>query len=148
MPRVDFYLIAEQTAQARHLLACRLIEKAYSFNHSVYVLTDSAADSQLIDALLWTYREESFIPHNIVTPADKAAPPIQIGHGKQTAPENQRDILINLGETIPIFYTQFQRVIEIVLNDAQQQSKGREHFRLYREQSCQLELHDLRKTSQ
>jgi DNA polymerase-3 subunit chi len=144
MPRVDFYLIAENQPHARLVFASRLIEKAYHLNHRIYVNTSSTAESHALDTLLWVFREESFIPHAIYTGSVTTSAPIQIGNEIQKLPEDQHDILINLSEAIPTFYTDFQRVIEIVLNEPQHQAKSRERFRLYREQDCQLDLHDLR----
>src|SRR5580704_7975288 len=99
MPRIDFYIIEEANPSARLRLACRLIEKAYKNKHRVYVHADSKAQAHQLDELLWTYREDSFLPHNLYGEGPEPAPPIQIGF--DATPDKHRDILINLSKTIP-----------------------------------------------
>ncbi len=141
MPRIDFYIIEDQDKSARLRLACRLIEKAYKNRHRIYVHTDSQAEAHYLDELLWTYRDESFLPHNLYGDGPDPAPPIQIGF--DITPENHRDILINLSKNIPEFYTKFTRVLELASNESEQQSAAREHYRQYRAQGLDINTHKL-----
>ena len=63
--RVDFYLLPSYQNDARWLIACRLLEKAYAKGHKVYVLCNNQQDAELLEDLLWTLKEESFIPHTL-----------------------------------------------------------------------------------
>ncbi|MDR3477777.1 MAG: DNA polymerase III subunit chi [Gammaproteobacteria bacterium] len=141
MPRIDFYILAETDPSGRLRLACRLIEKAYKNRHRVYVNTDNEQEAKQLDELLWTYRDDSFLPHNLYGEGPEPAPPIQIGY--QTTPEKHRDILLNLSKTIPEFYQQFARVLEIVSNDADIQNAARENYRQYRTQGHDINTHKL-----
>lgn len=141
MPKLDFYVLSEGDSQTRFQLACRLTEKAYRNQHRVYIHTENEAAAHQLDELLWTYREESFLPHNLVGEGPDPTPPIQIGFTLK--PENQRDILINLDMQIPSFYEQFNRVLEIVPNDPQFQERAREHYRIYRTKGYEITTHKL-----
>jgi len=71
MGRVDFYILEQADAQARLKLACRLAEKAWSQSQRVLLLTSGDADAQALDEMLWTFRDRSFVPHEIYS-ADRA----------------------------------------------------------------------------
>lgn len=141
MPKIDFYVLKDESPTARFVFACRLVEKAYKNNHRIYIHTGTEKAAHAIDELLWTYREDSFLPHNIYGEGPNTPPPIQIGF--DVTPEKHRDILINLSHTVPVFYSQFNRVLEIIPIDNEEQEKARERFRFYRTQGCHLTTHKL-----
>ena len=65
--RIDFYIVPEQGADSSAVTACRVAEKAYEKGHSVHLhLTDSAG-ARALDTLLWTFRDGSFVPHQVLT---------------------------------------------------------------------------------
>lgn len=137
--RVDFYLLSSSEHDARWLLACRLLEKAYLRGHRVFVYCNTQAEAELIDERLWTFKADSFIPHNLQGEGPEQSPPIQIGY--QEAPKGFSDILLNLADTIPPFYTNFRRVMEIVINEDTAKSLSRARYRAYRSNHCELLTH-------
>ncbi|KTC89170.1 DNA polymerase III subunit chi [Legionella cincinnatiensis] len=139
--RVDFYLLANEQKNARWLLACRLLEKAYAKGHKVYVLCANKQDAEFLDELLWTFKEDSFIPHHLQGEGPEPPPPIQIGYERE--PRGFNDILLNLSNSIPPFYTKFRRIIEIVLNIEADKEQSRAHYRDYRAKGCELHTHQL-----
>jgi DNA polymerase III subunit chi len=141
MPRIDFYILEETAATARLALACRLIEKAHKNRHRVYVNADNSQQANQLDELLWTYRDDSFLPHNLYGEGPEPAPPIQIGF--QVTPANHRDILLNLSNEVPEFFTQFSRILEIVSNEPGIQTISREHYRHYRACGHDISTHKL-----
>lgn len=141
MPKIDFYILSEGDAQTRWQLACRLIEKGYKNQHRIYIHTENKTDAHRLDELLWTYREDSFLPHNLYGEGPEPTPPIQIGF--DTTPDKQRDILINLSNQVPAFFEQFNRVMEIVPNDPAIQACSRENYRTYRTQGYEITTHKL-----
>lgn len=140
--KVDFYVL-EANRQKSLFFACRLIEKAYAEEQKVFIYTHSAEEAEQMDNVLWTYREDSFLPHNMYDPSDVFPPPIQIGFADEV-PAQQQDILINLNKTIPPFYHQFKRVIEIVFSDPLMQQLARERYKYYRDQGYELSTHKLK----
>lgn len=133
---VDFYVLNENSGQQQSLaFACQLIEKAYLQQQTVYVHTSSAEDAERIDNLLWTFKDDSFIPHALYQANDPSPPAVQIGHGEALVKAN---ILVNLCNKIPAFYQQYPRIIEIVFNDPIVQQLARERYKQYREQQYEI----------
>ena len=141
MPKIDFYILSEGDNKTRLQFACRLIEKAYKSKHRIYIHTDDQKDAHELDEMLWTYREDSFLPHNLYGDGPEPTPPIQIGFA--VTPLKQRDILINLSSEIPAFFQQFNRILEIVSNVPATQESARERFKQYRGQGFELNTHKL-----
>lgn len=142
-PQVDFYLLTTPQPQSRFHFACQIIEKAYRKKHPIYVFTETPTDAKTIDNLLWTFRDISFIPHHIQ--GEMMMPsPIIIGYDAPTNENNNNDVLINLTASIPIFFSQFRRIIEIIPEHSDWRAKARENYRKYRGSNCTLQTHDLK----
>lgn len=139
--RVDFYLLASDQPDARWLVACRLLEKAYNRGHRVYVYCNHKRDAELLDELLWTFRDDSFIPHNLQGEGPEPPPPVQIGY--DTEPRGFNDILLNMADQIPPFYSRFKRVMELVSNVEDQKEQSRAHYKEYRAKGCELHTHNI-----
>ncbi|WP_028387705.1 DNA polymerase III subunit chi [Legionella fairfieldensis] len=139
--RVDFYLLKSNQAQARLLLICRLLEKAYLRGHRIFVYCDNQKDAEELDELLWTFKDNSFIPHNLQGEGPEPPPPIQIGYSNE--PRGFDDILFNLSAEVPSFYSRFRRIIEIVLNEETAKKSSRAHYREYRAKQCELQTHEI-----
>lgn len=145
MTRIDFYILEPEGAgkgnNARQLFACRLAEKAFSQGHRVYIHTGSAAEAEQIDDLLWTFKQNSFIPHGRIDDeagADEDTP-VHIGHGEDAGSHD--DVLINLGTEVPLFFSRFQRVAELV--DPQGREPARQRYSFYRDRGYPLDTHNL-----
>jgi len=137
--RADFYILQKANEQQRKLFACRLAEKAWQQNLRIYIQTNSASDSQVLDHLLWTFNDDSFIPHDIQGQPTDTAQPILIGHETCSEPF---DLLINLSTHLPDLQ-HCKRVAEIIHQDEATKKQGREHYKLYREQQCELHHHEI-----
>ncbi|VEG90739.1 DNA polymerase III subunit chi [Legionella spiritensis] len=137
--RVDFYLLKSGDLQTRWHLACRLLEKAYLRGHQIFVLCNNRQEAEHLDELLWTFKEDSFVPHNLQGEGPEPPPPIQIGHAQE--PRGFNDILLNLSDEIPAFHNRFSRIMEIVLNDETAKEISRRHYRTYKAGSCALQTH-------
>jgi DNA polymerase-3 subunit chi len=141
MTRVDFY-ISHSTRENNELnTACRLADKAFRLGHSVYIHTANAEQAARMDDLLWTFRDGSFVPHGLQQNDTENNPPVVIGHDSE--PAEIRDVLINLADTIPGFFSRFERVAEVVNGRADLRETARERFRFYRERGYALESHDI-----
>ena len=60
MSRIDFYHLQKQTLDQ---VLPKLVEKAYSTNKRVKIKVGNDARVEFINSLLWTYDDESFLPH-------------------------------------------------------------------------------------
>lgn len=139
-PAIDFYILEKANKAQALIFTCKLIEKAYEQQKKIHLHTSSRQEAENIDSLLWTYREDSFLPHAIMQENNELAA-IQIGFDGQ-APE-QSDLMINLHTEVPNFYSTFNRVIEIVFNDVTVQQLARERFRHYRNAGCPIQTHKI-----
>ncbi|MDH5455573.1 MAG: DNA polymerase III subunit chi, partial [Gammaproteobacteria bacterium] len=84
MARVDFYVLAAADERARHMLACKLAEKAWRLENTVYIHAKDRADAERLDELLWTFRDGSFVPHGLAGRNDGTeVSPIMIGYNDQ-----------------------------------------------------------------
>lgn len=146
--RADFYLLPDADPQASALFACRLIEKAYLKKHRIFIYCDDKATAEDLDELLWSFKDESFIPHNIQGEGPEPAPPIQIGYHADQKPIAFTDILLNLASTIPVFYTQFKRIFELVTEDEASKITRRSHYQTYRQQGLAVQTHSIHRNTE
>lgn len=141
--RVDFYVLKSSTAQQRWTFACRLTEKAYLQALRVVLWSESAAEAEAIDELLWTFDERSFVPHQIHRNAAvlDAAAPVRLTPDADSI--GATDLLVNLSGRLPDRLERFSRIAEIVDADAERRRLGRERFKAYRELKVPIETHQL-----
>jgi DNA polymerase III subunit chi len=164
--RVDFYVLKSSTAKQRWTFACRLTEKAYLRDLKVVVLSESAADAEALDELLWTFNERAFVPHELrkgapatgaasgtgaasasgFAPAAGAAlaarpAPVQLTQDLDSI--EAADLLVNLSDRLPARLDRFARIAEIMDGDAERRVKGRERFKAYRDLKLPVETHQL-----
>lgn len=139
--RVDFYLLAGSEPKARLLYACQLLEKAYQRGHSVFVYCKNQNEALDLDELLWTFKEDSFIAHNLQGEGLTPPPPIQIGC--QASTNDFKDILLNLSDEVPAFSSQFCRILELVPNDEEMKALSRLRFQEYRARQYALYTHNI-----
>jgi len=140
MIRVDFYLLTDSSQEARQLFACRLAEKAYQKKHQIYILVNSMAAAEQLDQLLWTFQDDSFLPHEIYSQNTPLSAPIQIGTSGYPA---TCDTLFNLTSALPDNIEHFSRIIEIVPNNENERQQARDRFRLYRQKGYSLQTHNI-----
>ena len=139
MSRVDFYLLSDESNT--HKFACIMVSKAWSAGNNVYVYTDSEDITNKIDSLLWTFRDISFIPHEIYNENETIESPVTIGSGELFP--NHQQVLINLDGKIPQFANKFKRVIEIVENNDRKKETARERYRQYKKNDYEIHNHKI-----
>lgn len=141
MTRVDFYVLGAAGDRARQQFACRLAEKAYRLDNTIHIRTTDQQAAEQLDELLWTYRDGSFVPHELSTGNIEPQAPITIG--QQDSPRQKTDLLINLTDEIPEGCEAFPRVAEIVTSDEDARLRSRQRYARYRELGHTLETHKL-----
>ncbi len=139
MPRVDFYVLPENSRQER--FACLMTHKVWSKNIPIFINTASQEMAESFDNLLWTYHDISFIPHEILNFNDTPGSPVTIGW-QGNSPE-QNDVLLNLAPDIPTNVDRFARIIEIVAGDGSMRQQARNKYREYRERGYDLHNHSI-----
>jgi len=141
MTRISFYILKGEQEKDRQVFACRLIEKAYTQGHHIYVHTDNAEQAEQLDQLLWSFRPDSFVPHQMMDEAMQEDCPVLIGH--DTPPPRLMNLLINLSPEQPLFFSQFERVAEFINDDTDTKNQGRERYRFYQQRGYELESHKI-----
>lgn len=142
MTRVSFYLLSSQDPQQRQLFACRLAEKAYLQGHQVMIHTENATDSAAMDKALWAFRPESFVPHQLLDTAQTPTAPVVISHDT-TPPSKLMDVLINLNAVQPLFFSQFERLAEIIDANDNIKQQGRQRYQFYKDRGYSLDTHKI-----
>ncbi len=141
MTEVDFYILKDKSPQAGMQFSCRLAEKIFKGGHEVYINTDSEQQLKQLDDLLWTFRQGSFLPHAVCTSNEPEATPILLGHAIE--PEGPSDVLVNLAEDIPAFFSRFSRVTELVSGDDTQRETARTRYKFYKDRGYTVRSHQL-----
>lgn len=147
MVRVDFYILPASDPDAPQRFACRLAEKAWEKGHRVFIHTTTPLLAQQMDELLWTYRQDSFLPHGLYTEGEEEAVlPVLVG--AEVVPTGTLDVLINLAATVPSWFDRCNRVAEVVGGTEEARTSARERYRFYRSRGCSPLSHDLSTGSQ
>ena len=143
MTRVTFYLLADDHPLSPEQFACRLIDKAWRSGLPMHIHTDNEERCQFMDQLLWSWREDSFLPHAIINNdgSDQHCP-ITLGFTQPTI--IQKPLLINLSPEVPTFFRDFSRVCEVVVQHPDQKAISRAKFRSYRQAGIEPEVHTMK----
>lgn len=141
MPRVDFYVLEGVETRPRLVYACRIAEKAFDLQQRVSVLTETAADAAALDDLLWTFRDRSFIPHELQS--TERAPDCPVVIGWQGQRPSHPDLLINLGASVPENFAGYTRIAEVIDADSERRRAGRERYRYYVEHGIKPDTHNI-----
>lgn len=137
MTQVDFYTHVENKLHT----ACRLCAKALTQGARILVYTPDAETARELDRLLWTTPATGFVPHCGPEDARAAVTPVIVSASSDPLPHD--DVLLNLHPEVPIFFSRFQRVIEVVSTDDEDRHRARARFRFYRERGYELRDYNL-----
>ena len=141
MTQVDFYILKDSQPAAQALLTCRLSEKAFKQGHQVFINTASGQQLKQLDDMLWTFRDGSFLPHGVYEEDTDSTHPVLLGHDVE--PDGPSDVLVNLSNEVPAFFSRFNRVAELVGGDETQRAAARQRYRFYKDRGYTLNTHNL-----
>ena len=143
MTEIDFYILSGESVEQRLNVVCRLAEKAARQHHKLFIHTESRDMSELLDTQLWTFRDESFVPHKIIADSVElaSAEPVLIAHDVE--PDSSRDILINLAPEAPVFFGRFPRLLEVIDDSPAVKAEGRKRWAFYKSHEYPLKHHSL-----
>ena len=129
MSRIEFYVLPGDEPMERLKTACQLALKGWRQGMPVFIRGSDSAQCAQIDHLLWHFRADTFVPHDLQTNNPMA--PVVIGLNETPAQPN--GLLLNLGTDLSEHVSHFQRVIEIIDQQPERLTTGRENFRSYRQ---------------
>lgn len=138
MPQADFYVLNGIRDPRR--FTCSITSKAWSNGKSVYIIANDQQQARLIDDLLWTYHDISFLPHALINESETASP---VSIGWVGIKSTEADVILNLTDTVPDCVSNYDRVIEIITDDPDEKNKGRQRYKTYREMGYELNNHNI-----
>lgn len=140
MTRVDFYVLQAASLDERLTFACRLTQKAQAQGNRVYLAVDDSSMATQLDELLWSFRPESFVAHDCEGGTNNRAP-VLIGFGEDCG--DHHDLLVNLKNQIPPYFSRFQRLAEVVCQTQDVLTVTRQNYAFYRERGYPIHSHNL-----
>ena len=141
MAQVDFYVVASGGAEGAAAVACKIVEKAWQQGLRVFVHAASEHEARRLDELLWTFRQDSFVPHARSSDGDAAAEAVTIG--SDLGEGIGRDVLVNVCAPVAAATATFERIAEVVSDDADVRAAARERYAAYRRLGVELRHHDV-----
>lgn len=145
MARVDFYILSSEDPDEFLRVACRVAEKAWRQGNRVRVESESTDALRRLDALMWTFKQESFLAHEMEGENNdwQQLDPAPVVLGTPAASTEAPDVLINLGRSVPMIAERCARVAEIISADPESKNLGRDRYRLYRDRGFDLDTHQI-----
>jgi DNA polymerase-3 subunit chi len=140
MTQVDFYIM-ERPGSDVFATVCRLTSKALAQRHRIYIHAADARQAKMLDDRLWTFQEDSFIPHGLYDSESGRYAPVAIG--SDLDPQGHEDVLINLTMQVPRFFSRFSRLLELVDGAATEREAARSRYCFYRDRGYMLNTHKL-----
>ncbi len=137
MTQVDFHTHISE----RLNYTCKLVRRAFAAQENplisrLVILAEAPFLSQL-DQYLWTFSALDFLPHTSLENPLQHKTPILLATHLDLVPENT-PILLNLTMALPPFFTEFQRILEVVGTSPDELSAARARYRTYKEQGYTL----------
>lgn len=137
MTQIDFYTNAPDKLGT----ACRLAAKAYALGNKVVALCPDEETAQRVDRMLWLAPATGFVPH-----CDSRSPlapmtPIVIDYRGEEPIHDQ--VLLNLRDDWPPFFSRFERLVEIVSAEDNDKERARERYKFYRDRGYEIRIRDL-----
>lgn len=139
MTDIKFY----HNAPDRLAAACSIAAKALLRQHKIMVYAPDTVVARRYDAMLWSLRSTSFLPHVRKSSPLAARTPIVIADDLE-APASI-DILINLDGEPPPGFSRFAMVVEIVSLNGEERASGRRRWHFYKEHGYPIQAFDLAK---
>ena len=133
MTRIEFFFNVEDKTQKVADLAQRITAKG----RQLYIFAPDTIFASQLDAYLWTYQASSFLPHGLDAEHDEI-----VLIATEESKLQHDDVMINFATQVPVFFSRFLRLIEIVGLDEVDKVAARKRFRLYREQGYDIKSFD------
>jgi len=132
--RIDFYHYADDKLR----FACRLAAKAYEQSSRVVVYTPDTEVLGRFDRDLWTFQSTRFVPHVFAGTGLADETPVILASSGENLPHH--DVLLNLGDEWPPFFSTFERLLEIVATDEEDKAKARSRYAFYKKRGYDIQV--------
>ncbi|MDQ0026527.1 DNA polymerase-3 subunit chi [Variovorax paradoxus] len=130
--------------------ACRLVRKAVNARGLRVVVVGEAQVLEAVDAALWQLLPSDFIAHcraDAQPHVVARSPVILSAEGAEAASLPHREMLVNLGAQVPAGFERFERLIDIVSDEAAERQIGRSRWRHYADRGYTIQPHDFARSA-
>jgi len=121
-------------------LAARLTADCLKDNRQVLIFAPDPVRYETIDRVLWTHAQLSFVPHCAVDSDIADETPVLLIRDDRQLPT--QDVLLNLSDVAPAFFSRFLSVIDIVGCSEAEKAPGRVRYRFYHERGYPMTRFD------
>jgi len=140
MTRIDFYFNAPDKLG----VAAKLAQKAYASKARLLIFTRDAATMNALDRRLWEVPATGFLPHCRASDPLAAETPVLLTSDPEALPHH--DILLNLDFERPANFSRFERLLEVVSRDDEEdRAHARARFKFYKDRGYEIKSNDLAK---
>lgn len=136
MTRIDFYFNVADKQQA----ICDLVQSALTKRRQVMLFAADEKMASDVSVSLWQNKAESFLPNVRTHSLRSPITPVLIALQGDDKINNsaQDDMLINLTENEPSFFSRFTQLVELVGDDEQDKVAARARFKFYRDRGYEI----------
>ncbi len=136
MSRIDFYHLQKQSLED---VLPKLLQKAYETGKKIKLLVGTAERVDFINSFLWTYDDESFLPHGTKKDGFSHTQPIYIS-AENDNPNNAEYLFLVDGATTDIDELKnFERVFNIFDGNSDDAlSSAREYWKTLKDSGAEL----------
>ena len=137
MTRVEFFFNVDNKLAK----TSELCEKALAKGRELMVFTPGMAMNEAVQAALWQHSATSFLAssdHTALMPHS----PISVSHEPEGLSKD--DVLINLHDQHPPFFSRFRYLVELVGSSDDDKAAARLKFRFYRDRGYDIKSTDVR----
>ena len=145
MTDITFYTLTDTAPQAQVSFVAKLIASKLYPTHRVWVRAPQAVCERL-SGLLWTASGDTrFIAHAMADAPEALHSSIVLAsiEASLTPSGEWHGVLINMGDVVPEYFSQFERCVEMVAGDETNKVLGRERFRFYKERGYTITHHKI-----
>ena len=136
MTRVDFYHLQQKTLDE---VLPKLLQKAYSTGKRIKVKIGTEERVEFINSLLWTYNDESFLPHGSKKDGFADQQPIWLSADIENPNTALFLFLVDGAEENAETLTQYERVFNILDgNSAEAVQQARRLWKEYKNSGCEV----------
>lgn len=132
--RVDFYIIKQNHQGMLNFLA-KLVDEIYSLSKTVLIWSHSHDESHILNDFLWSFQDDSFLPHEILIDQNAMMSPVVI-----STTFIKKDVVINMPGQTGMNSEPIDRIIELVYDDEHIRIQGRVKYRRYKDRGCQIQI--------
>lgn len=144
MKRADLYLLSTPSMSEQLEFCCRLCEKAVNDFQRIHIQTEQSTQNEALDSLLWTFKAESFLPHEVGQSKQALAPITIDTENLQADSFLDNNLLILLSSRLPDNAEKFDRMCIVVRNHEADIQQARQLYKQLAQQKIDVRIHDRR----